>query len=218
MFIVAAVQHIKLGDLSLHQSGLSLSSDAPAEDMMNMDTPEALPEGNENAMVLSKAEERALVRDSTAAFADWVTMLFRRVFALYENLPEEGGRRNTTGGKQEESVLKAIKSTLDVVCLHLSDQMFDLVLKVVFEYATNNAKANAVRAFGQLVACLARVHPTKTIDKFLPYCVSQINDELRHGASNVRATSTNVAMPSDTTLHWSMLSSSTPTAVTDFVP
>lgn len=33
--------------------------------------------------------------------ADWVTSLFRRVFALYENLPEEGGRRNTTGGKQE---------------------------------------------------------------------------------------------------------------------
>jgi proteasome activator subunit 4 len=49
---------------------------------------------------------------------------------------------------------------------------------MVFEYATNNAKTNAVRAFGQLVACLARVHPTQTINKFLPYFVSKINDEL----------------------------------------
>ncbi|EIN13635.1 hypothetical protein PUNSTDRAFT_94829 [Punctularia strigosozonata HHB-11173 SS5] len=204
MFIVSAVQHIKIGDLSIQQSGLALSSDAPAEDMMDVDSTEKLPEASENTAVFSRAEERALVRDSTAAFADWVTMLFRRVFALYENLPEEGGRRNTTGGKQEESVLKAIKSTLDVVCLHLSDQMFDLVLKVVYDYATNNAKANSVRAFGQLVACLSRVHPTKTIDKFLPYCVAQIKDELKHGASSVRTTSTNVALPSDTTLHWNL--------------
>jgi proteasome activator subunit 4 len=130
--------------------------------------------------------------------------LFRRVFALYENLPEEGGRKQTTGGKQEEAVLKSIKSMLDVVCLHLSDQLFDLVLKLVFEYATTNAKANSVRAFGQLVACLARVKPEKTIAKFLPFCLERIEDELRHGASGVRTTSSHAAVPSDTTLHWSM--------------
>lgn len=130
-------------------------------------------------------------------------MLFRRVFALYENLPEEGGKRNTTGGKSEEMMLKSIKVTLDVVCLHLSDELFDLVLKVVYDYATTNAKANAVRAFGQLVACLARARPQQTIDKFLPFCVSQIEDELKHGASSVRTTSSHAAIPSDTTLHWS---------------
>lgn len=123
--------------------------------------------------------------------------------ALYENLPEEGGRRNTTGGKMEEAVLKSLKGTLDVVCLHLSDSLFDLVLRLVYDYATTNAKSNAVRAFGQLVACLARVKPEQTLAKFLPYCLSQIQEELKHGASSIRTTSTHAAVASDTTLHWS---------------
>jgi proteasome activator subunit 4 len=132
-----------------------------------------------------------------------VTSLFRRVLALYENLPEEGGKKGTTGGRQEESVLKSIKSMIDVICLHLSDELFDLVLKLVYDYATVNAKSNAVRAFGQLVTCLARVRPEQTIAKFLPFCIMQIQEELKHGASSIRTTSTHAAVPSDTTLHWS---------------
>lgn len=73
---------------------------------------------------------------------------------------------------------------------------------MVFDYATSNAKANAVRAFGGLVGCLARVKPEKTLDKFLPYCFQQIVTELQHGASSIRTTSTHGAVPSDTTLHW----------------
>ena len=122
---------------------------------------------------------------------------------MYENLPEEGGKKNTTGGKLEEAVLKSIKGTLDVLCLQLSDSLFDLVLKLVYDYGTTNARSNAVRAFGQLVACLARVQPEKTVAKFLPFCLSQIKEELKHGASSIRTTSTHAAVPSDTTLHWS---------------
>lgn len=65
-------------------------------------------------------EEDSLVKHSTAGFAgswsssrpivfsdsscvDWVVSFFRRVFALYENLPEEGGKSGKTGGKTEGS-------------------------------------------------------------------------------------------------------------------
>ncbi|KAJ7630604.1 hypothetical protein FB45DRAFT_746590 [Roridomyces roridus] len=202
-FIVAVVQHIRIGDLSTHMSGL------PAfDEMMDVDQSDTtpFPTGTElgDTPVLSKEEERALVRDSTAGFADWVTSLFRRVLALYENLPEEGGRRNTTGGKQEESVLSSVKSMIDIVCLHLSDSLFDLVLRLVYEYGTTNAKSNSVRAFGQLVGCLARVRPEETLAKFLPFCIAQVEEELKHGASSVRTTSQNAAVPSDTTLHWNI--------------
>jgi proteasome activator subunit 4 len=146
---------------------------------------------------------QVIVDSLTFSCLDWAVSLFRRVFALYENLPEEGGRKQTTGGKQEETVLKSIKSMLDVVCLHLSEPLFDLILKIVYDYATTNAKANAVRAFGQLVACLARVNPGKTLAKFMPFCVERIEEELHHGASSTRTTSSHVASPSDTTLHWS---------------
>jgi proteasome activator subunit 4 len=138
-----------------------------------------------------------------ASSLDWLVSLFHRVLALFENLPEEGGKKNTTGGKPEESALKSVKGMLDVVCLHLSDSLFDLVLNLVFDYAMTNAKSNAVRPFGQLVACLARVRPEQTIAKFLLPCVAQIEEELKHGASSVRTTSTHAAVPSDTTLHWS---------------
>jgi proteasome activator subunit 4 len=68
MFIVAVVQHIKMGDLS--QSGMSFSGDEP-EAMMDVDEIDHLPEGTEvgNEPRLSRAEERSLVRDSTASFA-----------------------------------------------------------------------------------------------------------------------------------------------------
>lgn len=204
-FIIAVIQNIKIGDLSSTQSGLSFSSDAPGESM-DVDEVTYLPDGTElgASPTLSKAEERILVRESTGGFADWVTSLFRRVLSLYENLPEEGGKRNTTGGKQEESVIKSIKSMLDLICLHLSDPLFDLVLKLVYDYVTTNSKSNAVKAIGQLISSLTLAHPVKTIDKFLPFCLSQIKEELKHGASNVRTTSSNVAIPSDTTLHWNM--------------
>ncbi|THH09871.1 hypothetical protein EW145_g1718 [Phellinidium pouzarii] len=206
-FICAAVQHIKIGDLDPQPAGLLTADDAPSEGMlMDLDAGGVrLPNGTQEAFpILDIAEERAIVRDSTAGFADWVTSLFRRVFALYENLPEEGGRKNTTGGKSEEAMLKSVKNVLDVVCLHLSDTLFDLVLKIVYEYATTNTKANAVRALGQLVACLARNKPQQTIDKFLPFSALQIKEELKHGASSVRTTSSHAAVPSDTTLHWNI--------------
>lgn len=125
------------------------------------------------------------------------------MFALYENLPEEGGRKNTTGGKSEEAVLKSIKVMLDLIAQQLSEPLFDMVLKLVYNYGTTNAKSNAVRAFGQLIGSLAKANPEKTMSKFLPFCVAQIEDELKHGASSVRTTSTHAAVASDTTLHWS---------------
>lgn len=203
MFIISVVQHMKLGDLSSLQSGAPFTDDIPADNEMQVDA--EFPQGTEPGMpALSLNEERTLVRDSTSGFADWVTSLFRRVLALYELLPDEGGKRNTTGGKQEENVLKSVKNMMDIVCLHLSDSLFDLVLKLTYEYGTTNAKANATRAFGQLVACLARAHPEKTINKFLPFCISQIEEELKHGASSIRTTGSHASIPSDTTLHWNM--------------
>ncbi|KAF5377581.1 hypothetical protein D9615_005140 [Tricholomella constricta] len=185
VFIVSVVQHIKIGDLTKYQSGILYPS-TDTDVVMGAD--DDYGQGADTAIpTLSKEEERTLVRESTASFADWVTSLVRRVLALYENLPEEGGRKNTTGGKQEEGVLKSIKSMMDVVCLHLSDELFELVLNLLHDYATTNAKSNAVLAFGQLIACMAR-----------------IEEEIRHGASSVRTTSSHAAIPSDTTLHWNL--------------
>ncbi|ELU44509.1 pyruvate decarboxylase [Rhizoctonia solani AG-1 IA] len=148
-------------------------------------------------------EEDSLTRQSTGAFSGQITSFFRRVFHLLENLPEEGSNKKT-GGKSEEQVLKALRSALDVVTYHLSDPMFDLVLKLVFDYASTNARANSIRAFGYVVACLSRARPKDTLAKFLPHCVHQVEVELAAGASSVRTTAAHAVISSDTTLLWNM--------------
>ncbi|KAJ2920211.1 hypothetical protein MD484_g84, partial [Candolleomyces efflorescens] len=200
-FINNVMMNVKIGDLSASYGTGTFDDGMEVDEQVDH-----IPDGTEygGPAVLSREEERSLTRDSTSAFADWVVTLFRRVFALYENLPEEGGKKNTTGGKSEEAALASIKSMLDQVCQHLSEPLFDLVLKLVYEYGTTNAKSNAVRAFGQLVGCLSKSRPQKTIDKFLPFCIAQIEEELAHGASSIRTTSTHAAVPSDTTLHWNL--------------
>ncbi|KAG2063721.1 hypothetical protein BDR04DRAFT_1186400 [Suillus decipiens] len=196
LFIVSAMQHVmvKVGDLSMHHSGFALSGDVPGEELMEVDTDDThIPEGVEMSPFISlgRQEERTLVCKSMAGFADWVTSLFHRVLALYENLPEEGGKKKTTGRKMEETTLKSIKSMIDVVALHLSDQLFDLILNLIFDYA--------------LIACLAHAQPQKTLDKLLPSCISCIQEELKYRASSIRTTSAHNLVPSDTMLHWNML-------------
>ena len=86
--------------------------------------------------------------------------------------------------------------------MQLSDELFDLVLGIVYEYATTNTRANAVKAFGNLVGSFAKANSKKVLAKFLPYSVEQIKTELEHGASSVRTTAVGLAIPSDTALHW----------------
>ena len=117
MFIVAALQNVKIADLTKTSGAAARPEDMG--DIAMLDPDQRLPDGTEGGpeQVFDRAEEHVLVRESTAGFAgefartsplishpadelfpDWVVSFFRRVFALYENLPEEGGRRNTTVG------------------------------------------------------------------------------------------------------------------------
>ena len=76
MFITAIVQAgIKIGDLTLH-TGLALASDAPGDEMMAVDEEDIpIPEGTEpGEHRLSREEERALVRDSTAGFPGTISI------------------------------------------------------------------------------------------------------------------------------------------------
>ncbi|KAG8953342.1 hypothetical protein FRC04_002752 [Tulasnella sp. 424] len=207
LFITTALQFIKIGDLNV-EGGVPLAHDAPGEVVVmkaeGAETP-MMERLKRKEMSEEELEEDSLVKQSTAGFADWVVSFFRRVFALYENLPEEGGKSGKTGGKTEETLLKSLNAALDVVCANLSDSLFTLVLNLVYEYCTTNARSNSVRSIGNLVNSMARTRPKETISKFLPFTKRQIEIELAAGASSVRTTSnTAAALPSDTTFHWNL--------------
>ncbi|KAL4069445.1 hypothetical protein J3A83DRAFT_4095440 [Scleroderma citrinum] len=152
---------------------------------------------------LSPAEVDAVLRDTTGSFASWIASFIRRVIQLLENLPEEGAN-GTAGGTSEVQLIDAVMSACSQICVHLSDSLFDLVLNMIYDYASTNVRSNAVRAIHQLVECVANANPEKTLAKFFPFCEATIRAEIEHGASSVRTTSTSSPLPSDATLHWSL--------------
>ncbi|KAI6153365.1 hypothetical protein BKA82DRAFT_3971276 [Pisolithus tinctorius] len=152
---------------------------------------------------LSPAEEDALLRDTTGSFAIWIASFIRRVIQLLENLPDEGAN-GTAGGASEVQLVDAVTGACSQICVHLSNSLFDLVLNMIFDYATTNVRSNAVRAIHQLVECVANANPEKTLAKFFPFCEASIRAEIEHGASSVRTTSSSTPLPSDATLHWSL--------------
>lgn len=160
------------------------------------------PEGSYNSQ-FSEGDEDALVRESSQGFADWVTSFFRRVILLMENLPEESNLGGRAGGDVEVQVIDSVSGACSQICVHLSEPLFDLVLNLIFDYASTTVRPNAVRAIHQLVECVANANPTKTLAKFVPFCTRVIKAELENGASSLRTTSTSTPLPSDATLHWS---------------
>lgn len=206
-FLVEISQYIKIGDLTDFEDSSDSDSDGTSSSAPTFRLPALTLEDLDNNSVgespLSRKEENSLLRDSTGSFPDWVASFIRRVIQLLENLPEEGpsGSRAAT---TEVQVIDAVTGACSQICVHLSEPLFDLVLNMVYDYASTNVRANAVRAIHQLVECVANADPVKTLAKFFPFCEANIKIELENGASSVRTTSSSTPLPSDATLHWSL--------------
>jgi len=139
---------------------------------------------------------------------------------LLENLPEEGPNGNAGGATEGNvdlgdlrrfncshfcvvSVVDAVAGACNQICVHLSPSLYDLVLNMVYDYASTNVRPNGLRAIHQLVECVANANPEKTLARFFPFCSSIIRHELENGASSERTTSSTTLIPSDATLYWS---------------
>ncbi|KAF8971515.1 hypothetical protein BDZ97DRAFT_1913988 [Flammula alnicola] len=212
-FLVEISQYIKIGDLTAFD-------DDPQPQHGSLDVEPTLPTGHRVPLPsfsldeldesytdmpsrLTNEEEDALLKDSTGGFPDWITSFIHQVIRLLENLPEEGPN-GSAGGASEVQVIDAVTSACSQICIHLSEPLYDLVLKMVFDYASTNVRTNAVRAIHQLVECVANADPVKTLAKFFPFCAANIRTELENGASSLRTTSSSTPLPSDATLHWNL--------------
>ncbi|KAF8998336.1 hypothetical protein BDZ89DRAFT_1105652 [Hymenopellis radicata] len=186
-FLVEISQYIKFGDLTMGDYSYASHLTIPSFDSDNF------ADLTDEQDLLTDEEEDMLLKDSTGSFADWVTSFVSRVIQLLENLPDEGP--NGAAGVQ---VVDAVTGACSQICVHLSEPLFDLVLNMIFEYASTNVRPNAVRAIHQLVECIANADPRKTLAKFFPFCARNI-------PSSLRTTSASTPIPSDATLHWSTL-------------
>ncbi|KAF8058272.1 hypothetical protein FPV67DRAFT_1786012 [Lyophyllum atratum] len=208
-FLVEISQFIKIGDLTTNEEQRPVLD---AEPILPPDNALSLPSFSLDEMDgrytdleprLSDEEEDALVKDSTGSFPDWVTSFIRRVIQLLENLPDEGPG-GSAGGATEIQIVDAVTGACSQICVHLSEPLYDLVLNMIFDYASTNVRPNAVRAIHQLVECVANADPVKTLAKFFHFCAKNIRTELENGASSLRTTSVSNPLPSDATLHWNL--------------
>jgi proteasome activator subunit 4 len=208
-FLVEISQYIQIGDLTV-------TDDASRNQHSLTDSEHPLPADNrgsypsfsidatsENEVILSGEEEDELLKDSTASFPDWIADFIRRVIQLFENLPEEGPN-GTAGGASEVQVVDAVAGACSQICVHLSEPLYDLVLNMIYDYASTTVRSNAVRAIHQLVECVANADPVKTLAKFFHFCARNIRTELENGASSLRTTASTTPIPSDATLHWNL--------------
>ncbi|TIA90807.1 hypothetical protein E3P99_01381 [Wallemia hederae] len=215
MFIIMSLQSTRIGDATSEGSDevdpnrrksvnpMDIDGCAPIEVNSTIET--SMPDGREaNGPPLTREEADNLIRTSTSSFSDWVVEFFRRVFTLCENLPEEGGKHNRVGGRVEEGIIQTIMSACEVVCGALSPPIFQLALKQVFQYVSTTTRANSVRVIGQLISCFAKADAEKTLKQFLGWSISTVKNELKHGASSERTTSTSTPFAGDTSLHWAM--------------
>lgn len=195
MFVIQAVNSIMIDDLTR----------AEVAEIESMDTDEAVPvitaEEEDGEPKLTRAQEDAVLRDTTADFPDWVCKFFRQVIVVFEALPEPG-KGNRTGGKSEETMTQTMIAACDQVCMQLSDPLFDMALDMVYEHITTSIHANSSKAVSGLIACFTRASPAKTFAKFFPRCDAGIRAELESGASSVPTTSSSTPVDSDVTLHW----------------
>ncbi|KAJ7597613.1 hypothetical protein C8J56DRAFT_1001469 [Mycena floridula] len=211
-FLTEISQYIKFGDLTIAEESTPVRSDTelamPPPTPITMPSMEVeLPVGEgqdaDSSPRLSDENEDMLLKDTTGSFADWVASFIRRVIQLLENLPEEGPNSTAAGGSDVQ-VVDHVTSACTQICIHLSDSLYDLVLNMVYDYASTNVRTNAVRAIHQLVECVANANPVKTLAKFLPFCARNIRFELENGASSVRSTASSSPLASDATLHWNL--------------
>lgn len=153
------------------------------------------------------AEDYA-ARLTTGELDAWTTEFLQRVLQLFAALPDEG-KSGKIGEKHEEMVLNLLIATCDVFCSALGEDTYVRCLDLVLDYARTTIAANGVKVMGSLIGCFARADPARVLAKVVPLACSRVAQELDHGASSVRTTSTSVPRPSDTALHWhiSLLSS-----------
>lgn len=156
----------------------------------------------------TRGAEDYAARLSTAELDAWTTEFLQRVLQLFAALPEEG-KSGKIGEKHEEMVLNLLIATCDVFCSALGEDAYVRCLDLVLEYARTTVAANAVKAMGSLIGCFARADPARVLARVVPLACARMAQELEHGASSVRTTSTSLPRPSDTALHWhiSLLSS-----------
>ncbi|KAI8379085.1 uncharacterized protein BYT42DRAFT_495617 [Radiomyces spectabilis] len=194
MFIANAVMSIPVVDLADSESYYNPAVDySHQREGMDLDA--------DQDAELSREMEDQLCRATTGEFEEWLAKFMRRVFTIFENLPQHDRKKQS--GAMEAGLTQTLLHACDIVFGQLSEPLYDLALRMVVDFASEQVLPNAVRATGMLCDSITSANPQKAAKRFFPLCINNIMVELEHGASStITNSSTSNPIQSDSSFHW----------------
>ncbi|KAI8327989.1 hypothetical protein BC941DRAFT_364207, partial [Chlamydoabsidia padenii] len=195
MFITSALMTVPIMDLS------TIEVDENTEEENYNNQTELMMEDFAGG-ALPKGMEDQLCRMATGEFQEWLTKFIQRIFTIFENMPQHD--RKKQGGAIEAGLTQMVLHACETVFGQLSDNMYDVALRLVVDFSNNQVLPSAVRAMGALCQSITSVNPKKAARQFIPICIVNIRTELKeNGASSTMTNSaTSNPIQSDATLHW----------------
>ncbi|KAI9033800.1 hypothetical protein CLU79DRAFT_851017 [Phycomyces nitens] len=195
MFIATAVMSVPIRDLTDGNTYYNPAVDGESNyDGMDID-------GEDQEKELPREVEDQLCKATTAQFEEWLAKFLRRVFTIFDNLPQHD--RKKQGGAMEAGVTQMLLHACDVVFGQLSDDLYDLALRMVVEFVNDQVIPNAVRTTGLLCDSITSANVKKAAKHFIPLCIANIRTELDYGASStITNSASSNPIQSDSTLHW----------------
>ncbi|KAK4554641.1 Proteasome activator BLM10 [Recurvomyces mirabilis] len=148
---------------------------------------------------LSEEDEEAILKSSTAGFAEFIISFMGRVFTLLQNLPDAA---RVKSGSPEENVVNTLPATFSPLLASLSQELYDLALEQVAKFASNHVVHQARDAMAFICNTLVKISPKKALHRLLPDLISSIRTEIsENGAGSTRTTGSEI-LPRDRALVW----------------
>ncbi|CAJ0904050.1 1258_t:CDS:10 [Entrophospora sp. SA101] len=155
-------------------------------------------EREKDEMEIDGEEENALCKAGTSEFEEWLAKFYRRIFTIFEYLPQQVRSKMN----METGLVTVLLHACEIVGNQLSEHLQSMALKMVIDFASTTILQNAIKPMGFLCSTLTNANKKKALAQFIPLCHSNISVELQHGASSTPTTSSTHHIQSDTTLHW----------------
>lgn len=148
---------------------------------------------------LSDEDEEAILKSSTAGFAEFVISFIGKVFTLLQNLPDAA---RVKSGSPEENVVNTLPATFSPLVAALSPELYDIALQQVAKFVTNHVVHQARDAMAFICNTVVKISPKKALTRLLPDIVSSIRSEItENGAGSTRTTGSEI-LPRDRALVW----------------
>ncbi|WPH00129.1 Proteasome activator complex subunit 4 [Acrodontium crateriforme] len=148
---------------------------------------------------LSEEDEEAILKSSTAGFAEFIISFLGRVFTLLQNLPDAA---RVKSGSPEENVVNTLPAAFTPMLASLSPELYDLALEHIAKFIAGHVVHQARDAMAFICNALVKISPKKALSRLLPELISSIRNEIdENGAGSTRTTGSEI-LPRDRALVW----------------